>query len=284
MIKKALFIMLAFTSVSASAQNLRKIEAEITDEANAMYKSEWASWYGTDVFQEKCANIKGQQGGYLSYDNGSGLINVFYSKEELPQVIATINFGYGFDANKYFLDTLKREFNKQEKALYGMRKAAIDVMYSDTTFKYYQKSSLNPVPLIYKNTKKVYVLTGTNTSGVVLFGNDYQIDFDKNDKIKGISKLHNSLIPAYFKNNEIDSSKIQKAAMHNHIKGKSEFITVTDVCTLMLYSKFTTWQTYYVITDKYVSIWDCKKSGLVILTREAWDKISRDQKKKQTVN
>lgn len=284
MIKSVFAVLMCFTYCTAFAQNLRKIEADIVDEAKAMYNSEWASWYGTDVFHEKCTTQKGKQGGYLSYDDGQGLTNVFYSKGDNPQIITTISFGYGYDSQKYNLDTTTRHLNKHETDLYNMRKVAIAAMGTDTIFKFYKNSNLNPVPLIYKNTKKVYVLTGTNQHGVVIFGNDYQIDFDKNDKIKKITKLHNSIISAQFTTNETDSSKIQVAALHNHVKGKDEFISVTDLCTLMLYAKFTTWNNYYVMSEKYVSIWDCKKNRLAILTREAWDKIGSSKYLKHTEN
>ncbi|MBE9585681.1 hypothetical protein IM792_14585 [Mucilaginibacter sp. JRF] len=266
-------------NTSAQKKNVEAIEKAIVDEATALYNSEWASWYGTDVFLAKCADKKPQGGGYLSYDDGKGMVNIFFSKDSIPKIIATISFGYEFDENKYQLDTVKRDLNKQEKELYTLRKAAMQRMNNDTTFKYYKNTSLNPVPFIYKGQKKVYVLTGTNTNGVVIFGNDYRIDFDKKDKITQVTKLHNSIIPIENPGKNVtDSSKIIVASFHNHVKGKDEFITVTDLCTIMLYAHLTTWKTCYVMSNTYVSIWDVNQKKLAIITREAWDKISNDQK------
>ncbi len=59
-----LFVFL-FVSNFISAQDLEKIAQEITDEGIQLYRSEMASWYGTDVFVE---NYKQREniGGYFS--------------------------------------------------------------------------------------------------------------------------------------------------------------------------------------------------------------------------
>jgi len=72
--------------------------------------------------------------------------------------------------------------------------------------------------------------------------------------------------------------------MHSHLPETGDFITATDICTLMLYEKFTTWKTHYVISKNYVSIWDCKKDDLVILTMQAWKRIIDDQKQRNAAD
>jgi len=69
--------------------------------------------------------------------------------------------------------------------------------------------------------------------------------------------------------------------MHSHLPETGEFITATDVCTLMLYSQYTHWSQHYVLSKKYVSIWDCDKESLVVLTTEAWEKIADQQEGKK---
>jgi len=61
--------------------------------------------------------------------------------------------------------------------------------------------------------------------------------------------------------------------MHSHIPQTGEFITATDICTLMLYEKFAKWDQHLVIAEHYVSIWNCKTDELLILTKKAWNKI-----------
>ncbi|MEO3405092.1 hypothetical protein AAFN85_14385 [Mucilaginibacter sp. CAU 1740] len=264
----------------AQKKDLREIESKIENEGKALYRSEWASWYGSDIFIAKCKDKQPLSGGFISYETPNGRNNVFYTREESPKVLATISFGADFNKDNYQLDTTSRAFTPAERELYELKHAAQIRMTKDTTFKVYKNSALNPVPLIHNGVKKVYVLTGPQVNGVVLFGNDYLLDLDKNNNVTKVSKLHKSLIPAYFTNTTGDSTKNQAAAMHSHLPEYDEFMTVTDICTLMLYEKFTTWNQCMVISKDYISIWDCKKDSLLILTTEAWKKITNDHEQR----
>ena len=136
---------------------------------------------------------------------------------------------------------------------------------------------LNLVPIIEKDIKRVYVLTGTNLHGVVIFGNDYLMALDENNKITSAKPLHKNIIPVYLKS---DSGKTQTETFHIHLSPTDEFITATDICTLMLYEKLTTWETHFVRSKKYISIWNCKTNQLVIMTNEAMQRIEDDQKER----
>lgn len=250
-------------------KNLSTIADSISREGKALFRSEFASWHGTDVFAAKCPARRAMAGGYISYDDGHNLVNVFYSAAPEPKVLSTITFGYDLDSKKYGLDTTDRDFTPTEKELYTMRKRAVARINKDTSFKTYSNAELNPVPIILNGARKVYVLTGTNANGVVLFGNDYRIVFDKNDNITLVKKMHNSLIVSEIGG---DTAKVQIAGMHTHLAKYSDFMTATDICTLMLYEKFTTWHQYTVLSKKYASVWDCKENTLTIYTVEAWEK------------
>lgn len=112
-------------------------------------------------------------------------------------------------------------------------------------------------------------------TGVVVFGNDYLIEFDKKNNIKKKKALHANIIPIDFTDNSEETT-----TYHNHIKETGDLITATDICTLMLYGPYTHWQQHYVISEKNISIWDCKKDQLLVLTREAWDRINKHQNEK----
>jgi hypothetical protein len=64
------------------------------------------------------------------------------------------------------------------------------------------------------------------------------------------------------------------ASIHTHLPESGDFITATDICTLMLYENFTTWNQHIVMSKNYVSIWDCKRNSLVVITKEAWEKMN----------
>src|SRR4051812_33621350 len=72
--------------------DLSHIKDSILKEGKKLYRSEFASWYGTDIFLE---NYKGQRnniGGYFSYADNENEVCVFFSNEDSPKVLGTITF------------------------------------------------------------------------------------------------------------------------------------------------------------------------------------------------
>lgn len=275
-IKTFYLLLFVMFSIQLSAQNLEKIAQEIKDEGIQLYRSEMASWYGTDVFIE---NYKERDniGGYFSYIKEDEVPTcVFYSKDN--KVIGTISFPTSYDPRNSKLDLSVRDFTEVEKEYFTIRKAAQERLKTDTIFKFYNNVNYNIVPIINKNKeKKVYFLSGTNLNNLVLFGNDYLIDFNKDNSIKKVQKLHNSLLS--FK---IYDEKVGKtvSGVHSHVLEDWPFITPTDICTLMLYQKFTNWESYTVVSKKYTSLWNAKSNHLMIMKTEVLEKIQEDQKKR----
>ena len=162
-----------------------------------------------------------------------------------------------------------------------IRTAALKTINSDTLFKHYKNTNLNLIPLISNERKKVYVLTGPEENGVVIFGNDYLLTFDDNNELISKKQLHKNIISINYGSTG-DTTII--GTIHTHLPETGEFITATDICTLMLYEKFAKWQQHYVMSKNYVSIWDCNKNILAILTKKAWDNIYNDQRKRNKNN
>jgi hypothetical protein len=284
----ALFFCLCLKPALAQQQkDIKKLTDSVETEGKALYLSEIASWYGTDIFLEQCKNKKGRIGGYLSYDTGKGVNNIFFSKDAEPVVLATMSFPYEVKPPNCKLDTAERKLSPTENQLYRIRKSAMLAINSnkDSIFRFYKNTGTNPVPIVINGQKRVYFLTSPHANGVVIFGNDYLLTFDKNDQVATTKRLHKNIISIPIGRNPADTSKSETVAgMHTHVAETGEFITATDICTLMLYEKFSSWKQYYVISPTYVSIWDCAKNSLVALTREAWDKINADQKARHPSN
>jgi hypothetical protein len=261
----------------AEREAIDRATDSIQTEGKALYRSEWTSWYGTDIFLEKCPGKKILSGGYFSYETDNHFVNIFFSKGDNPRVIATISFGKDFDKSKYQLDTIERKLTDIENDYYTIRTAAFKVATTDTTFKHYKNTGLNVVPLIQKDVKKAYILTSPEVNGVVIFGNDYLINFDKLNRITDIKSLHKNIISIKAK---ADTGSAITTTYHTHLKQSGDFMSATDVCTLMLYEHLTTWEQHYVVSKNYVSFWDCHKNQLLILTAEALRKINADQKER----
>jgi hypothetical protein len=274
--KLSLFVSLLFSVVSFSQQPEQ--EAEIVKEGITLYKSEMASWYGSDLFAAKVADTRANAGGYFSYTDGARTKCIFFSKDEPLRVLAAFSFDSTFSTSTAVIEAQERKFTEKESELYTIRSSALSIIRTDTLFKSYRNATLNLVPIADEGGKRVYVLTGPQNNGVVLFGNDYLITFDQQNNIAAKSKLHKGLIPIEYGSK--DGATVF-GSMHTHLPGYSPHITATDICTLMLYEKFAKWKQHYVMSNRFVSIWNCDTDKLTTLTREAWDKINSDQMKKK---
>jgi hypothetical protein len=276
---KLLTFILTFLTVSAFGQKDPTEEAQpIVAEGKLLYKSEMASWYGTDLFLENY-KIRDNIGGYFSYTDKAISKCIFFSKSDNPKVIGTISFDSTYNTKTAKMDFAEREFTTYENNIYAIRKIALSEVNSDTLFKTYNNTNLNFIPLINGNEKKVYILTGPKQNGVVIFGNDYLLTFDKNNKLTLKKQLHKNIIPIYFGGKEEDGKQIE-GAMHSHLPETGDFITATDICTLMLYEKIAKWKTHNVVSKKYLNIWNCETDQLTIIKMDVLDKISQDQEKR----
>lgn len=267
--KNIIAVLFILFAASFQAQNLEKLSKEINDEGIALYHSEMASWYGTDVFKanyEQMENV----GGYFSYIDESVPKCVFFSKEN--KVLATIAFPTNYNPQNAKLDLKERDFTSTEIEYFTIRENALARIKTDTLFKSYKNTSFNIVPLIKKNVKKVYVLTGPSVNNVVIFGNDYLITFNNKNEVKNVEKLHNSMIAQ-----NIHDEKVGKtiSGVHSHVIENWQTITPTDICTLMLYQNLTDWGSYITISKKFTSIWN-SNNNIVIMKTEDYKKMAEN--------
>jgi hypothetical protein len=272
-----LFILSIFCRINGQNQDsLTIIAANIVKEATQLYKSEQASWYGTDYFLEKCKDKVPNSAGYFSYSEKDIDRCIFFSKDEKPKVLAAIDFKGEYAVDKAVCDTTERDLTPFELSLFRIRKETLRQIEKDTFVSHYKGSNLNIIPIIDGKSKKVYVITGSEKGGVVLIGNDYLFTFDENNRFVKRQKLHNSLL-------RFEYSKEQPAfgVMHTHLKELGEYISVTDLCTLMLYQKRAGWQVHYVMSEHFVSLWNCEANTLSIITIEAFEKMSKGGGKKK---
>lgn len=278
--KKSLSILLTIIALKLSGQvNPTELAQPIVAEGKMLYKSEMASWYGTDLFLEKFHDIA-KIGGYFSYVENETPTCIFFSESDTPTVIGTIMFDTTYDLNKAKVNLSERKFTPKENDLYTIRKIAISEINTDTMFTMYKNMNFNLIPLINGSEKKVYILTGPTLSGVVVFGNDYLLTFNKDNDLVLKKKLHNNIIPHYYGEVGKEGDHIV-GAMHSHLPETGDFITATDICTLMLYSKFANWETYNVVSEKYLNNWNCETNTLIVVPMDSkeWDRIYQGQEK-----
>jgi len=278
---KTLIFILTLLSISVFGQKNPTEEAQpIVAEGKLLYKSEMASWYGTDVFLERYKERE-NIGGYFSYSKNDTSKCVFFSRSENPIVIGTISFDSSYAVAKAKVDLTERLFTQVENDLYQIRKIALTELQTnvDGLFKFYENTNPNIIPLINGKEKKVFILTGPQQNGVVIFGNDYLLTFDKNNKLVSKRQLHKNIISIEYDNVKEDM-KVE-GAMHSHSQETGEFITATDICTLMLYSKFAKWKTHNVVSKKYLNIWNCETDQLTVVPMSTINNIEKDQEERK---
>ncbi len=271
--------LLTLLSLSVYGQKSLTEESQpIVAEGKMLYKSEMASWYGTDLFLESYQN-QANIGGYFSYTENDVAKCIFFSKVENPKVIGTISFDNTFNIEIAKIDLLERDFTPKENDFYQLRRIATDIVYSDTLFKIYTSTNFNIIPIIDEKERKVYVLTGTGKSGVVIFGNDYLLTFDNANNLISKKALHQNIIPINYGDSKDEEGNEILGSVHSHLPETGDFITATDICTLMLYSKFAKWKQHTVISKNYLNIWNCETNELVVIPTGTLDKINKDQEK-----
>jgi hypothetical protein len=278
--KRATTALLTLLTLNVFGQNNPTEQAKpIVAEGKRLYKSEMASWYGTDLFLE---NYKDRTniGGYFSYSVNDTSKCIFFSKSVTPKVIGTISFDSTYNTKTAKTDLTEREFTKYESDIYVIRRSALETISSDSFFKTYENTSLNLIPLVDGDEKKVYVLTGPQKSGVVVFGNDYLLAFDRNNNLISKKQLHRNIIPISYGGKAEKGVEIE-GTIHSHLPETGDFITATDICTLMLYEKFAKWKQHNVVSKNYLNIWNCLTDELVVLPMSTVNKIDKDQKKRK---
>ncbi|MGE3801064.1 MAG: hypothetical protein AB7H80_08605 [Candidatus Kapaibacterium sp.] len=254
------------------------IADSIEAEGRLLYQLERASWVGTDIVVEKHKEQLEKAGGYLSYVMGEKVRCIFFSASEKPEALITIDFDSDIAPESAQVSTTARPLTGEEKNLYAVREAAVERVSVDTMFKFYNNTSLNLIPLIRGERREVYILTGPQQSGVVIFGNDYLITLDQKNKVVTATQLHKNLIPIPY---NPDDTTENPTSMHSHKESTEPWMTVTDVCTLLLYADYLPWEQHTVVAEDYISWWNFEEQNLVILTREAWDKIVKHQSELQ---
>lgn len=267
-------LILSLTSISFGQET-----DKILEEGKLLYRLEKASWYGTDDFLARFSNKRDSIGGYLSYvDDKNQVVNIFLKKGNPYHILVRYHFDSIPETKPIMIDSLNYVATQTEIDLITIRQDAVQQISdnSDNFFTFYKNTSLNPIPLINKKEKKVFILTGPQISNLVIIGNDYLLTYDNKNRFVKKEKIHQSMLQYPYKSDKSENKL--ESTYHSHIL--SDCISSTDICTLLLYKDYVEWKQHYVISKKYVSIFDLEKENLVIITKKAWDKINKHQNEK----
>lgn len=270
-----LFTAMILFSLKSLAQD-PKVYNAIVEEGKALYRSEMASWNGSDLFLEQLGHKRNNMGGYLSYSEGELTRCVFYDRAEPAQVIASYTFDATFSTKTVVTDTLPRSLNQEEAILFEIRKKTLDVIPGDSLFLYYKNTNYNLIPLHHNGERKVYILTAPQVNGLIILGNDYVLTFDEQNNLTEKRKIHNNIL-SY----EIGEES-SVGGMHSHLPSTGDYITATDICTLMLYARFAGWETHTVVGPNFTSLWNCTTNTMIVVNSESFGKTIEKEEKEKT--
>lgn len=248
----------------------------IVKEGKLLYRLEMANWKGSDLFKK---NFAEKAGGYLSYTSEALTKCIFYSKKDTPpKVLVTISFDSTFNTFTASIDSTQRLLTSSETELYRLRQTALQLIDSDTLFKVYPNSTLNLIPVVVQNNKRVFVLTGSQDLGNIFLGNDYMIRFGDDGSILEKKAFHDGIY-------RFETDNADEVSLHFHSRASDDYITATDICTLLLYERYTSWKQHVVVAINKVSIWDTGKEELTIIPKSIWDEIMKEREKRnQDIN
>ena len=139
--KRFTIILLTFLNLNVFGQDNPTERAQpIVAEGKRLFRSEMASWYGTDLFLENYKD-RPNVGGYFSYSNNDTATCTFFSKADKPKVLGTISFDSTYNTKTAKIDLTERYFTTNESDIYEIRKVALSTINSDTLFKKYKNTN-----------------------------------------------------------------------------------------------------------------------------------------------
>jgi len=247
---------------------------KIVEEGKLLFRLEKGSWYGTDDMLSRFNTKKDSVGGYLSYETDDHHINtIFFSKFDTDAVLLRYQFDSLPQPQPIGIDTVNQRATDLEKSLISIRQDARDRVYvsnADKFFSFYENTALNFIPLITEKESKVFVLTGTQESGIVLIGNDYVLNYNKKGAFVKKEQIHKAILQfAYASENKENPTT---STLHSHVV--SDYISSTDICTLLLYKDYVEWKQHIVVSKTHVSIFDLENESLITMTMKAWKKLT----------
>lgn len=272
-----LFILVNSPDMLSSQDKIGLMRDSILAEGYYLYGLERSAWLTTDLLRELCPKRFSEVKGYLSYQRNQDWKCIFWSEND-TQIVFKCSFTKELDLNDVLIDSSFQIPTPYEMNLIRLRETALQYVISDTTsyFKKYRNANLNLIPIWQNNVGKVFILTGPTVDDVMFFGNDYILQYDSSLNLLHKERIHNNLITIDLTPTSQDSKNPIIGSMHSHVL--HDLITSTDVCNLLLYQEYASWTQHYVISDKYVSIWNIPDASFTILTKEAFLKLGKKSK------
>ncbi|MEQ9229348.1 MAG: hypothetical protein RIF46_01600 [Cyclobacteriaceae bacterium] len=253
-----------FTLLCFAQDELSKVANEILNKGLSLYRLEMASWQSTDSLN---AEDKKRAEGYFSYRQNGILQSIYYDPSGEFAVKKFL-----FTEDSLVSVTIQEieenvPLTSNETAIVNFTKKAKDmsvVWYSMQGW----SEIVNPNIMVVKGDSdyEYICIPGAKSGGFTPIGGEIKHKFNSKNEWNGMDHLHNNLIP-------IEHHDDAAIASHNHFGKKlgKEYITPTDICTILLYQRWSNVDQHIVVHKKFISEFYPKTLKLVI--RENKDKL-----------
>lgn len=256
--KNTFLFLLTALAFSAIGQDFEQVSNEILQDGIQMYRNERASWISTDYIPEKDRSLVN---GYFTYFNGENFISIYFDKSNKNAV-----YKFTFQpVGEIEIEMLKTEQNilltKTEQDILKVRKKAVGL--SVMWYKQFGYTQIvDPNVIIYKTSPQyeVYVIPGAKVPDLLPIGGDLWMTFKSDGELNKMDAIHNNLIP-------FEVGITEEVFLRHEHKGRrlaKEYITSTDVCTLLLYRDYLKEEKHVVVHRKYISEFYAKEVRLLI--------------------
>jgi hypothetical protein len=260
-----------FFQTTFAQDKFEDVKKKILDEGFLLYKLRKAETNSI----EKIGKPKDYEN-CVTYFNKDSLVTLFYTKKDSNEADFEINQIVIHDT------TLGVKFITQRQLLKKPNQSELELI----SLKDHHKQSKYPLDfspedigryvILYKkeNYYLIYCMKFDHNENVLPLGGDYCFKKIYSDKYYNLPDLfHRNYIP-------IDMSSTLTvgavASMHNHLGSTSNYITPTDICTLLLYKDKNPFKEHLVISRRHISKFNTEDMSLIIMKKKEYNKKYND--------
>ncbi|MEN9338980.1 MAG: hypothetical protein RIQ62_292 [Bacteroidota bacterium] len=251
-----------FISTTNAQDKLKEEAAAVVKAGKQYYQIEMGTRKAKAAFEKKYEG-KEKADGVIAYTEGDQVHCVYFSSGNKPKVIASMDFDTTFEEKGKLIHFEERELNSNEKKLILLKKNALMAVEADPA-KYIKPEGATffYIPMLENGKGRVMVLSQSANEKKVIFGGDYILQFDDKMALTSQKSIHpNVTIIGY--GSEVEAGKDPSGGTHFHFPETGDMLTESDICILKLNEKAANWKFHSVISQNYISFYNCQTSELI---------------------
>jgi hypothetical protein len=207
----------------------------------------------------------------VTYFNKDSLVTVFYKKkasELIYDIYQTVIHDTTIELKFILSRVTNRMPTQEELELITLKEENKQSMYPLD----FSPQNIGRYVVLYKKEDYylIYCMKFDLNDNVLPLGGDYCFKKKYSDKYYSLPDLfHKNYIPIDMTTAPKDSAV---ASMHNHLGSTSNYITPTDICTLLLYKDKNPFKEHYVISNRHISKFNTQDRSLIIMKKKDFNK------------